>query len=73
MAVERVITGDEILQIIVAEGFFLQCVVDVGTVIVEPDVFGPRVRAGLPVVEKKDVCLDAIGVKDAGRQAQDCV
>ncbi len=43
---------------------------DVGPVVVIPDLFCPRVRAGFVVVKEDDIGLDALRIEDTGRQAQ---
>ena len=73
MPVLRVVARDEIRQILEPHRLLLQRVVDVGAVIVVPDLFGPRVRAGFAVVEEDHIRLDAMGIEDAGGQAQDGV
>ncbi len=45
--------------------------VDVGAVIIEPDLFCPGVFAAGCVVEEDDVCFYAVGIKDTGWQAKD--
>jgi len=47
--------------------------VDVGTVVVNPDLLRPGIGGGFPIFEEEDVRLDAVGVEDAGGQAQDGV
>ena len=47
--------------------------VDVGAVVIDPDLFGPGIFAGGLAVEEKDIGFDAIGVEDAGGEAEDGV
>lgn len=46
---------------------------NVGAVIVHPNLFCPGVFAGGAVVEEENVGFDALGVEDAGGQTQDGV
>ena len=46
---------------------------DVGSVVVEPDVFGPGFFSGRFVVEEKDVGFNTVGVEDAGGEAENGV
>ena len=68
-----VVAGDEFREVFHAHGPALLGVVYVGAVIVIPNLFGPWLFGGGLVIEKQDVRLDAVGVKDAGGQAQDGV
>ena len=70
MAIARVVTLDEFRQVLVTHRLLLERVVDVGAVVVVPDLLRPRVRAGFAVVEENHVRLDALGIEHAGRQAQ---
>ena len=73
MTVERVVVGNELLQIVEAQRFLFEGVVDVGAIVVKPDLFSPRFLTGGVVVEEQHIGLDAVGVEDAGGQAQDGV
>ena len=73
MPVLRVVAVDEVRQILEAHRFFLQRMVNIGAVVVVPDLLRPGVRAGFVVVEEDHVGLDALRVEHAGRQAQDGV
>ena len=73
LAIARVVALDEFRQVLVAHRLLFERVVDVGPVVVVPDLLRPRVRAGFPVVEENHVGLDALGIEHAGRQAQDRV
>ena len=70
MVVARVVALDEVRQVLVAHRLLLERVVDVGAVVVVPDLLRPRVRAGFAVVEENHVGLDALGIEHAGGQAQ---
>ena len=70
MAIARVETLDEFRQVLVTHRLLLERVVDVGAVVVVPDLLRPRVRAGFPVVEENHVGLDPLGIEHAGRQTQ---
>jgi hypothetical protein len=45
----------------------------VGAQVVDPELAGPGLRGGGLAVEEEDVGLDALGVEDAGGQAQEGV
>ncbi len=42
----------------------------VGAEVVDPEVFGPGYFAGFFALEEEDVGFDALGVEDAGGEAQ---
>ena len=46
---------------------------NVGAVVVVPDLFRPRVGAGFAIVEEDHVGFDPLGVEHAGGKAQDGV
>lgn len=73
VSVQRMVAVDEIAQVVVAHRFLFERVVDVGAVVVVPDLGGLRVRAGGAVVEEDHIRLDALGVEDAGWQPQNGV
>ena len=64
---------EEACQVLEADRFLFERVMNVGAVVVVPDLLGPRVRAGFVVIEENHVRLHTLGVKDARRQAQDRV
>ena len=66
MAVSRVVAADEVRQILETHGLLLQRVVDVGAVVVVPDLLSPGIRTGLTVIEEDYVGLDSLCVEDAG-------
>ena len=69
----RVVTAGEIRQVLEAHRFLLQRVVNVGAVVVVPDLLRPGARAGLAVIEEDHISLNPLRVEHAGRQAQDDV
>ena len=71
MAVLRVVALDEFGEMLEAQRLLFQRVVNVGAIVVIPDLLCPRVFAGLVVVEEDHVGFHALCVKNAGRQAQD--
>ena len=71
MSILRVVAVDEVRQILEAHRFLLQRMVDIGPVVVEPDLLRPGIRAGFVIVEEDHIGLDALRVEHAGRQAQD--
>lgn len=76
LAVEAVfgmIAGYEILQIPFGQGILLQGEVDVGTEVVNPDLFRLHFRAGRTFVEGEHICLDTGLVEDTGGQTEDGV
>jgi hypothetical protein len=69
-SVAGLVAGDEVVEVGPAERVGLEREVLVGSQVVDPQVRRPGgVGAGL-AVEEQHVCLDALGVEDAGRQAQ---
>ena len=70
MAVERVVTADELLQILEAQRLFFQRVMDIGAVIEVPHFLSPRLFAGSTIVEEQHIRFHAVGVKNAGGQSQ---
>ena len=73
VTVSRIEASHKLVQVGAGEGVLLERVVDVGTVVVEPDLFCPGPFPTRLAVEEKDVGLNPLGIKDAGRQAQDGV
>ena len=73
MAVGRVVTSDEILQVFVFHRVLFEGEVDVGAEVVQPDLFGPGLFTGRLVIEKDDVGFDTLLVEDTGGQAEDGV
>ncbi|MNH21177.1 hypothetical protein D3C79_809740 [compost metagenome] len=65
VAVLRVIAGDEILQILETQRLLLQRMMDVGAVVVDPDLSRPRFLAGRFVVEEQYIGLHALRVENA--------
>jgi hypothetical protein len=66
MATQRVIADNEFRQVVKAQRFLFQRVVNVGTVVVEPDLLRLCVFARFMVIEKQHIRLHPVGVKDAG-------
>jgi len=64
------ITANKIIKMGTLELVGAQGKIHVGTQIVDPQPFGLRVGTGLPLVEKEHIGLDALGIENAGRQAQ---
>ena len=62
MPVPWIIALDEIQQVLVPHGLLLERVVNVGAVVVVPDLFRPRVGACFAVVEEDHVGLDSLGL-----------
>ena len=73
MAILWVEAADEVVQVGAFEGIRLESEVHVSAEVVNPHLFRPGRRAGRPAVEEEDVSLDALGVEDAGWQAQESV
>lgn len=73
MPVLRVIAAHEVRQILEAYRLLLQRVVNVGAVVVVPDLLSPGIRSSFVSIEKDDISLGALRVEHAGRQAQDGV
>ena len=66
----RVVAGDELVQVRALQRVRLQGEVLVGAQVVDPELLRPRRLAGGLAVEEQHVGLHALGVEDAGRQAQ---
>ena len=73
VAVLRIVAGNEVIQVGALEGIFLEREVLVCAQIVNPELLCPRLFLGGLAVEEKDVGLHALGVENAGGQAQQCV
>lgn len=71
VAVLRIVARDELGEIVEAERLPFQRVVDVGAVVVIPNLGRGGSFARGAVVEEEHVGLHAVGVEDARRQAQD--
>src|SRR5690606_9475188 len=70
VAAVRAVALDELVEIGTAQALRLEREVLVRSQVVDPDGLRPRLlRAGL-AVEEEDVRLHALGVEDAGREAQ---
>src|SRR5690606_35861281 len=72
-AVFRAIASHELVEIGAREAVLLQREVLVGAQIVEPNRLGPRRLTRWLSLEEQDVGLDALSVKDTGREPQDGV
>ncbi len=70
MAVGGVVAGHELSQVVAAERVGLEGEILVGAQVVDPQVFGPGGFAGGFALEEQHVGFDALGVEDAGGQAQ---
>jgi len=70
MAIRGVVAAYKIIQVGAGEGVGLQGEVLVGAEIVDPERAGPRRFGSRLAVEEEHVGLDALGVEDAGGQAQ---
>lgn len=73
LAVRRVVAVNELAEIFEAERLAFQGVVDVGPVVVVPDLLGRGTFARRPVVKKEDVRFHSLGVENAGGQTEDGV
>jgi hypothetical protein len=73
VAVLGVVALDELVEVGALEGLRLQRVVDVGAVVEHPEPLGPRLLLCGLGVEEEDVGFHALGVEDAGGQAQERV
>ena len=73
MALAGAVAIDELAQVLKPEGAALQGMVDVGAVVVIPDLFGCSALVGGAVVEEEDVGLHSLSIEDARRQSQDGV
>ena len=51
----------------------LQCEMDIGSEIVDPDILGLHIRAGGLLVKEDDICLNTRLVEDTGGQAENRV
>ena len=60
----------EFVEVASLERLRLEGVVDVGAVVEDPELLGPGLLTGGLGVEEQDVCLDALGVEDAGGEPQ---
>ena len=73
IAVFRMITGNEILQVGILHRILLQREMDIGAEIIDPHCLRLRFGAGWTLVEKDHVGLDAGFIEDTSRQTQDRV
>jgi hypothetical protein len=71
VAVGWLIARDEVGQVLEAHGVALEGVMDVGAVVVVPNLFGPGFFGGGLIIEEEDVGFNALGVEKPGGQAQD--
>ena len=69
----RVVAADEIRQVLIAHRLLLQRVVNIGAVVVVPDLLRPGIRAGFAVIEEDHIGLDPLRVEHAGRKTQNGV
>ncbi len=53
--VGRLIAGDEVGEVLISERGLLEGMVDIGTIVVDPDLSGPRLLGGGMVVEEEDI------------------
>jgi len=67
------ITVDEVLQILELHRVLLQGEMDIGPVIVNPDLLCSGTLAGWLVIEENHVGLNALLVKHASRKPQGCI
>ena len=65
----RMIAGEKLVEILISERVLLECEMDIGTKIVNPDLARLRFRRGRTFVEKDHVRLDARLVEDTRWQA----
>ena len=70
MAVLRVVTGDEVVEVAAFECVFFEGEMFVSPEVVDPELIGPRFLSGWFAIEEEDVGLDALGLEDASRQTQ---
>jgi len=64
------IANDEVVEVGTFQGIGLQREVLIGPEVIDPESLRPGSFAGGLAVEEEDVGLDALGVEDAGGQAQ---
>ena len=67
------IDGFEVVEVFVGERVGLEGEVLVGAEVVDPEILGPGLFAGFLALEEEDVGLHALGVEDAGGEAQEGV
>ena len=67
------VARDEVVEVGALQWVFFEREVFVGAEIVDPELFGPRLFLRRLAVEEKHVRLHALGVEDAGGQAQERV
>jgi len=65
--------GYEVFEVFGGEGVGFEGEVLVGSQVVDPEVFGPGLFAGGFALEEEDVGFDALGVEDAGGEAEEGV
>lgn len=70
VAIFRTVAGDEVVEVGALQRIGFQGEVLVGAEVVDPKRLGPGSFAGGLAVEEEDVGLDALGVEDAGGQAE---
>jgi len=62
--------GNEIVELVGRQRIGFEGDVDIGAEVVDLELLGPGIGAGRLLIEEEDVGLDALGVEDAGGQAQ---
>ena len=67
MAVLRIVATDKICQVLVTQRICFRRVLNVGSVVTYPDVFRPRVTTGRFIVEREDVCFNALRTENTRR------
>ena len=69
VAIGRVVALHELVEVFALQRIGLEREVFVDSKVVDPDLLGPRCLARRLLVEKENVGLHALGIKEAGRQA----
>ena len=70
VAVLRLVAGDEILQVVKFQRAGFQREMVVGAQVIKPHVLGMHLAVFRLGIKKHHIRLHALGVKNAGRQAQ---
>lgn len=65
-----VVAADEVVEMLALQRICLQREVLIRSKVVDSELVSPRLFARRFTVEEQDVRLDALGIEDAGRQAQ---
>jgi len=68
-----VVTGDEVVQVLVLQRIRLEREVHVGAKVVDPQRLCPGSLAGRLLVEEEDVCLHALRIEDTGGKPKERV